>query len=93
MLEDVKMALRVKGDSLDTEVEDLISAAKRDLLVIGVDVEKTSDEVIDPLIKRAIILYAKAHFGMGNPDSERFMELYNSLKIHLALSPEYMVVT
>lgn len=49
-------------------------------------------EVMDPLIKRAIILYCKAHFGYENPEAERFAESYLMLKVHLALSADYQVV-
>jgi hypothetical protein len=45
-----------------------------------------------PLIKRAITVYAKAHFGYNNPDSEKFVASYNGLKIHLALSGDFDVV-
>ena len=58
MLEDVKDALRVSGDDLDDEIDGLIDAAKLDLLIAGVRVDDT-----DPLIKRAVIIYCKAHFG------------------------------
>lgn len=47
-------------------------------------------EVIDPLIKRAIIVYVKAHFGWNNPDAERLQQSYEMLKCHLSLSQEYM---
>ncbi|WP_313413143.1 phage head-tail connector protein [Sedimentibacter sp.] len=50
-------------------------------------------KVMDPLIKRAITLYCKANFGYDNPDAERFAESYKMLKIHLALSSDYQVVT
>lgn len=87
MLEDVKQALRVSTDDLDTEVQDIIDAAKMDLKITGIN-----PELEDPLIKRAIIIYAKSHFGLDNQDSEKYMQSYTSLKIHLALSPEYEVV-
>lgn len=37
MLQDVKDALRVNGADLDTEINDLIEAAKADLVLSGVD--------------------------------------------------------
>lgn len=46
-------------------------------------------EVLDPLIKRAITIYVKAHFGWNNPDSERLQQAYYMLKVHLTLSREY----
>lgn len=91
MLELVKDALRVSGNDLDTEIQDLIEAAKADLTLSGVHKDKVID--IDPLIKRVIILYCKAHFGYEEPaQAELFMKSYNALKTHLALSQEYTEV-
>ena len=41
------------------------------------------------LIKRAIILYCKANFGLDNKDSEKYNKSYDLLKQHLALSGDY----
>ena len=90
MLEDVKNALRVNGDDLNNEILDLIESAKADLILSGVNKDKVIDT--DPLIKRAITVYCKAHFGYEDPKlAERFQESYTSLKHHLTLSAEYTV--
>lgn len=92
MLEDIKNSLRVSGDDLDIEVQDLIDSAKADLILSGVHKDKVTDT--DPLIKRVITLYCKANFGYEDPKlSERFQESYISLKHHLTLSAEYTEVT
>jgi len=88
MLQDIKDALRVNGDELDDEILDLIEAAKADLLLSGVNKDKIVDT--DPLIKRAITVYCKAHFGYDDM-GERFEQSYTSLKNHLTLSAEYTV--
>lgn len=80
----VKNALRIDGDSNDSEIQDLIDAAEADLRLSGV--KQVNED--DPLIIRAIILYCKAHFDYDN-GTERFMQAYEALKIHLALSVEY----
>ena len=90
MLEDIKRDLRIKNASLDGEVQDLIDGAKQDLILSGVLESKVIDT--DPLIKRAVSLYAKAHFGLDNSDSEKYMAAFTSLKTHLTLSSEYTVV-
>lgn len=91
MLNDVKSALRVDGDDLDTEIQDLIDAAKADLQLSGVHKDKIVDT--DPLIKRAVIVYCKANFGYEDPKlTERFQQSYISLKHHLTLSAEYTEV-
>jgi len=91
LLDDVKDALRLSGTDLDIEVQDLIDAAKADLQLSGVHADKIVDT--DPLIKRAVIVYCKAHFGYEEPaQAELFMKSYNALKVHLALSREYTEV-
>jgi len=87
ILDDVKVALRIAASNtaFDGEVNDLISAAKDDLQLAGI----TSDDTTDPLIKRAVITYCKAHFGYDNPDADRFIKSYEMLKMHLTLAEDY----
>jgi hypothetical protein len=88
LLDDVRDALRADGTDLDAEIADLIDAAKADLILSGVSAAKVVDT--DPLVKRAVIVYCKAHFGYEDPNlSDRFAESYESLKHHLTLSNEY----
>ncbi len=89
MLNDVKDSLRLSGDDLNTEVQDLIDGAKSDLILSGVNSLKVVDT--DPLIKRAVILYCKAHFGYDDM-AIKFEQSYISLKHHLTLSAEYTEV-
>lgn len=86
MLDKVKKYLRISHNELDDEVTDLINACKKDLEISGV--ASSSIDEVDPLIKRAIITYCKAHFGYNNPDYERLIKSYDLLKGHLALSYE-----
>ena len=88
MLENVKTALRIRNTSFDGEIEDLIDAARHDLALSGVLVEKTESDD-DPLIIRAIITYCKANFGYDNPDADRFEKSYVMLKQHLSLAGDY----
>lgn len=85
MLDDVKTALRITNTAYDSEVQDLIESAQMDLIQSGV---LLVDET-DPLIKRAIITYSKANFGIDNPQADRFHDSYVMLKQHLALSGDY----
>jgi len=89
MLDNVKAAIRISGNDSDVEILDLINAAKLDLQLSGVHIDKINDT--DPLIKRAVILYCKASFGYDDM-SVRFQESYISLKQHLTLSQEYIEV-
>lgn len=89
-LQDIKDSLRITGEDLNAEIEDLIEAAKADLILSGVLESKIAET--DPLIKRAIVVYCKANFGYEDPKiSERFQESYISLKHHLTLSAEYTI--
>ena len=92
LLDDVKTALRITNAAFDTEILDLIEAARYDLILSGVTTLKANDDT-DPLIKRAIITYCKANFGYDNPEAERFQRSYDMLKAHLTLSAEYTQVT
>lgn len=88
LLDDIKVAMRIETSDFDMELIDLIAAAQADLKLSGVDPAK-ADDPADPLIKRAITTYVKAHFGWDNPDHERLVRAYDMLKGHLTLSQEY----
>lgn len=85
ILNDIKVSLRINTSALDTEITDLIEACKLDLCISGVKVVDESN----PLIKRAITVYCKAHFGLDNQDSERYQQSYDLLKSHLALCSDF----
>ncbi len=89
LLDDVKSALRISASTatFDTEVTDLIEAAKSDLVLTGVDQAKV--DAPDSLVKRAITVYCKANFGWNNPDAQLLHESYESLKMHLSMSADY----
>lgn len=84
MLDDVKDALRVSDSEKDTEINDLISAALSDLMLAGVNADSA-----DALVKRAVILFAKAQYGWDNPEADRFQKCYGLLKASLSLSHDY----
>ena len=88
LLDDIKLTLRISNTAFDSEITDLISAARSDLVLSGILESKVNDDT-DPLIKRAITVYVKANFGWNNPDAEKLQQSYNMLKSHLALSQEY----
>ncbi|MFC3883756.1 head-tail connector protein [Bacillus songklensis] len=88
MLADVKTALRISHDALDTDISDLIDEARQDLILAGLSSAKANDDE-DALIKRAIKTYAKAHFIADNVTAERFQKSYDMLKQHLTLAGDY----
>ena len=88
MLEKVKLALRYVDGSLDTEIQDVINAAKLDLKRVGVDVPE-SDSNIDAQMEIAIILYARWHFDFEN-DGARYQKMYFDKRSDLALCEDYL---
>lgn len=87
MLEDIKIALRITTAHFDSEIETLIAACKLDLKLAGVTVIADTD----PLIRRAVTLYAKANFGYDNAEGEKFQKSYELLKCSLSLAGDYNV--
>ncbi|TCJ01580.1 head-tail connector protein [Cytobacillus praedii] len=93
MLTVVKQALRIKHNALDGEIEDLIETARQDLKLSGISsVKADAIEDVDPLIKRAIIIYCKSQFNPDNVTAERFQNSYDLLKNHLSLAGDYKEV-
>lgn len=86
MLNEVKTALRVSHNALDSEFNDLIDEARHDLMLSGISSIKATDDT-DPLIKRAIKLYCKAN--SSDKDTEKYQMSYDSLKNHLTLAGDY----
>lgn len=79
MLEAVKLAMRpaIKTNAYDSEIQDLIEAAKADLKVVGIIGADS-----DPLIRQAIKTYCRLNFG--NPENpERLQASYNEQKAQL----------
>ena len=93
MLDKVKLALRLSGTALDGEVSDLINAAIADLRLVGINIPaeagSSSKTLGDPLLDRAVVLYAKAEFGF-NDAAERYRNAYDYLKCALSLTADYI---
>lgn len=83
-LKAAKLALRITTDAFDSELVDLIDAAKADMGIAGV----TNDTESDPLVRRAIITYCKMHFG--EPDEyDRLKASYDEQKGQLGTATGY----
>ena len=88
MLEKVKMALRITTDAYNSELNDLIDAAKTDLGIAGV----TLPDTLDAICTRAIITYCKLHFGEPD-DYDRLKASYDEQKAQLSMATGYTVWT
>ena len=84
MLDQVKMALRIKTTAYDSELTYLIAAAKLDLGIAGVVVPDELDE----LVTRAIITYCKLSFGIPE-DYDRLKVSYDEQKAQLSTATGY----
>lgn len=83
-LDKVKMGLRIKTTAYDEELTDLITAAKLDLGIAGVEVPSTLDEIVT----RAIITYCKMSFGLPE-DYDRLKRSYDEQKAQLVTATGY----
>lgn len=88
MLAEVKLALRISHNALDTDIADVIEEARQDLVLAGISAIKASDDE-DVLIRRAIKTYAKSQLTADNATAERFQRSYDLLKNHLSLAGDY----
>ena len=78
------MALRITTTAYDTELTDLIEAAKLDLGVAGVLLPSG----LDDLVTRAIITYCKMSFGIPE-DYDRLKAAYDEQKAQLSTHTGY----
>ena len=85
-LSGVKLALRITVSDYDTELSDLILAAKLDLGVAGVVLPAE----IDPIVRRAVITYCKMHFSSMTPAEYTHVKAaYDEQKAQLATFTGY----
>lgn len=84
LIDNVKLALRIKSSSFDDELQNLIDACKVDMNISGVEVISETE----PLTERAIIFYCKGNFGYDDK-AEKFQDAYEKLKIAMSLSGDY----
>lgn len=84
MLDKVKIALRISTNAFDSELTDLIAAAKQDLGIAGVEIP----DAIDEIVTRAIITYCKMSFGLPE-DYDRLKRAYDEQKAQLSNATGY----
>lgn len=84
MLSKVKLALRITDEAFDSELNDLIDAAKQDLGIAGVVVPET----LDAIVTRAIITYCKMSFGLPE-DYDQLKRSYDEQKAQLSNATNY----
>lgn len=87
--DDIKIALRLKSDAFDDEVDTLIGAALYDMERVGINPALLVEDDIENLfVKRAVTAYCKAHFGYDNAEADRFDDSYRRIVCDLLNSSE-----
>lgn len=87
MLKKVKLALRLTVTAYDSELKDLIKAAKADLGLAGVIIPAGADA----LVERAVITYCRLHFNPPTDGQEyaRLKASYDEQKAQLMTATGY----
>lgn len=83
-----KVSARLNTPLFDDELCMLIDAAKADMMRLCIN-PAAVEEATDPLVRTAITTYCKAHFGLNNPDSEKYMASYHMVVDELRKSAAY----
>ena len=84
MLDKVKLALRIKTNAFDGEINDLINAALADLAAAGI----TNQDKEDPLIIRAVVTFCRANFG-SPADYDKMKTSYDEQKAMMQMATGY----
>jgi len=88
MLSRVKLALRITTNAFNDEITGLISAALKDLGLVGIEQSLLVDGTNDELIITAVITYVKLHFGEPS-DPDRLKKSYDEQKAQLITATGY----
>lgn len=85
MLAAVKQAMRIKTNAYDDGINQLIGACIRDIGIVGVDFEATTQ---DELLIQAVITYCRLNFGTPS-DYDRLKRSYDEQKAQLISNSAY----
>lgn len=88
LLEQMKVALRVKNAQFDDEITSVINAARAELVRAGVSAERANDES-DDLITSAIRTYVLATYSTDTKLTDGYQLSFESQKENLRKSAGY----
>lgn len=88
LLADVKTALRVTTNDMDSDINILIKAALADLKLVGVTGTTVNELTTDPLVQRAVITFCRANFGQPD-DYDKMKAAYDEQKAQLWMATSY----
>ena len=84
IIKKTRYLLPLNEDAFDSELNELIEAAKEDLSIAGV----TLPDPLDAICNRAIITYCKCNFGSPN-EYDRLKASYDEQKAQLSMATGY----
>lgn len=90
MLGKVKARCYINSEVFDDEIKSLINACITDLNGIGIKEDILSCTEIDDQILNCVVNYVKAYRGNDRADTEKYLEMYNSLKNKLSMQDKYV---
>lgn len=85
MLERIKLALRIKHNALDEDIQADIDACLADLQTMGV----VYADAADPLIFAAVKLWCKAAYTDDTAKGAEYMRRYDAMKASLMMAEGY----
>lgn len=74
LLDDVKLALRIQHNLLDTEIATVIASAQAELVRAGVDAAKV--ETSGELVQQAIKTYALEYYTRDPKEADRYSQSF-----------------
>lgn len=83
----VRVALRVKSEALEPEIDALVESCLQDMRRVGVPEDMLTEETPDPLVVLAVITWCKGHFGYDNSEASRFLNSYRETLHSIMNSP------
>ena len=90
MLEKVKKRCYINSKVFDDEIASLIAACIKDLEGVGIKKNLFSASKNDDQILNCVVNYVKAYRGNDRTDTEKYLEMYNSLKNKLSMQNDYV---
>lgn len=88
MLTTVKTALRLSGETFDSEISMYIGACFKDLEQYGVDSSLCTDSTEDELIIATVIAYCRWQYDFED-QGERYEKMYQNLYQVLSMRGDY----
>lgn len=79
----IAQELRTTGAWAESEIKGIIASALADLEYSGVDLKACEQDERAALVYRAVAVYARAQFGMDNPDFTRLMKAFKAMEVEL----------